>query len=272
MGRELSGKTAIVTGASSGIGESTALALAKRGVNLTLAARREERLREVAEAAELFGVKALAIKTDVGSESDILNMVSKTIESFGGVDILINNAGYGQFSLIEDTTSEEMRNLLDVNYMGTFYASRAVIPHMKKNKGGHIISISSVAGHRSFPFLGAYSVSKFAQKALAEALRIELADTGIEVSIVCPTITDTEFFKALKNKTDKAIDAPKFFTQTPEKVASSIIKCLENPKPEVWPFPLAKLLIVLNSLSPGLVDFILRRYYKNFVSWKDKPE
>jgi short-subunit dehydrogenase len=158
-----------------------------------------------------------------------------------------------------------MLEIMGVNLMGTFYTTKAVLPQMKKQGSGHIINVSSVAGRRGFPFLGAYCATKFAMNAISEALRIELTGTGICVSLVYPVTTRTEFFDVLKNRTGRRFEPPKIFSQSAHQVARAIVECAENPKPEVLPFPLARLLIVINAIAPGVLDFILKRYYKSMV-------
>ncbi|MCH8029724.1 MAG: SDR family NAD(P)-dependent oxidoreductase [Candidatus Dadabacteria bacterium] len=272
MGRDLKDKVAIITGASSGIGLETALEFAKKGVKTVLAARREDRLNEAAERVKTLGSEALVVKTDVSRWSQVQRMVKQSIERFGRVDIMVNNAGYGLLATIEDTTYQEMKDIFDVNFMGTFYATNAVLPHMKKQGSGHIINISSVAGARGMPLLGAYSVTKFGQKALTEALRVELAGTGIDVSVVCPVFIESEFFKSVINKTNRQMDAPKWLTQSSNKVARSIVKCAENPKPEVLPYPMARIFIALNAIWPGFIDFLLRKNYKSFTKDKETTQ
>ncbi len=272
MGRNLKGAVVLVTGASSGIGMYSALEFAHKGARLALAARRKERLEKVAAEIERMGGEALVVPADVSRAGDVDEMVARTVEHYGTVDVLLNNAGYGILSPIEETTAEEMRHILDVNYMGTYMATRAVLPVMKRAGRGHIINVSSVAGTRGLPYMGAYCVTKAAQKSLTEALRIELAGTGIYVSVVYPVFTETEFFDVMKNKTGRRLSAPSLFTQTAEHVARRIVRCAENPRPEVLPFPLARVLIFMNALAPGLVDFVLKRYYKSFLEAEDGKE
>jgi short-subunit dehydrogenase len=265
MPKKLEHSVAIITGASSGIGRETANLLARKGVKLVLAARREDKLKEVAKEINSLGSEALIIPTDVSDQTQVEHMVQRALEKFGRVDILVNNAGFGQFASIEETSSEDMLEIMGVNLMGTFYTTKAVLPQMKKQGSGHIINVSSVAGKRGFPFLGAYCATKFAMNAISEALRIELTGTGICVSLVYPVTTRTEFFDVLKNRTGRRFEPPKIFSQSAHQVARAIVECAENPKPEVLPFPLARLLIVINAIAPGVLDFILKRYYKSMV-------
>ncbi|MCI0454817.1 MAG: SDR family NAD(P)-dependent oxidoreductase [Candidatus Dadabacteria bacterium] len=265
MGKNLEGCVAIVTGASSGIGRETALLLAKKGVKVALVSRREDRLKDVSREINELGASALIMPMDVSDQSQVERMVERIVEQFGRVDILVNNAGFGQFASIEETSTGDLHEIFGVNFMGTFYAIKAVLPHMRKQGNGHIINISSVAGKRGFPFTGAYCATKFAMNAISEALRIELSGTKIKVSLVYPVTTKTEFFDVLKNKTEQRFQPPEMFSQSAYQVARAIVKCAENPSPEVLPFPLARFLIVINAIAPGVLDYILRRYYKSKI-------
>ncbi len=263
MGKNLGNSVAIITGASSGIGRETAILLAQKGVKVALAARRENRLEEVAGIIKRLEGEALIIPTEVSDQTQVERMIEKTVERFGRIDILVNNAGFGQLASIEETSSNDMREIIDVNLMGTFYATKAALPQMKKQGSGHIINISSVAGKRAFPFMGAYCATKFAINAISEAMRIELTGTGIYVSLVYPVTTTTEFFDVIKSRTGRRFETPKMFTQSAYQVADAIVKCAENPKPEVFPFPLARVLILINATMPGVLDFVLKKYYKS---------
>jgi short-subunit dehydrogenase len=265
MGKNLENSVAIITGASSGIGRETATLLAQKGMKLVLAARREDKLEELAREINRPGAETLIIPTDVSDQTQVEPMVGKALERFGRIDILVNNAGFGQFASIEETSSDDMHEIIGVNLMGTFYSTKAVLPQMRRQGSGHIINISSVAGKRGFPFLGAYCATKFAMNAISEALRIELTGTGIYVSLVYPVTTKTEFFDVIKNRTGQRFEPPGMFTQSAYQVANAIVKCAENPKPEVLPFPLARFLIVINAIAPGVLDFVLRRYYKSMI-------
>lgn len=262
MGRNLENFVAIITGASSGIGRETAILFAKKGVKVVLAARREDKLEEVER--EIIGLsgEALVVPTDVSDKAQVERMTERALERFGRIDILINNAGFGQHARISDTSAEDMREIMDVNLMGTFYAIKAALPQMRKQESGHIINVSSVAGKRGLPFIGAYCATKSAMNAISEALRVELTGTGINVSLIYPITTETEFFDVMKNKTGKRFEPPKMFRQSAEGVAAAIVKCAENPKSEVFPFPLAWLVGITNSAAPGVLDFMLRMYYK----------
>jgi len=258
---ELAGAVVIVTGASAGIGRETALAFARRGANVVLAARRQERLEALAAQIERIGVQALVVPTDVGRSDDVARMVRAAVERFGRVDVLVNNAGFGFSGTIEETTEADMRELMDVNYMGAFNATRAVLPHMRRQGRGHIVNVASVVGKLAFPFHGAYSATKFAMVAMTESLRGELDGSGVTATVVLPGSTRTEFFDAQRTN-DGHVSAPTGPQQNPDAVARAIVRSVRRPTPEVNVFPGYRIAYGLNAFFPSLRDFAGRQFYR----------
>jgi NAD(P)-dependent dehydrogenase (short-subunit alcohol dehydrogenase family) len=180
----LTGKTALVTGASSGIGRATAVALAQAGAQVALVARRADRLAEVAAQIEAAGGKALARVADVTDEADASGAVEDTVGHFGGLDILVNAAGMTQTGKVENGNLADWRYVLELNFWASPYTSRAAIPALKAG-GGDIVNISSTAGRRAVgATFGPYAASKFALTAFNESLRAEVTLAGIRVSII----------------------------------------------------------------------------------------
>ncbi|CAA9465600.1 MAG: 3-oxoacyl-[acyl-carrier protein] reductase [uncultured Rubrobacteraceae bacterium] len=189
---KLEGKVAVITGASSGIGEATAEALAAEGASVVVAARREDRLTDLVEKINGNGGKALSVSADVTDEGQAHELIRKAKEEFGRVDILVNNAGVMQLSAVEKGLSDEWRRMFDVNVLGLLYATDAAVKVMKEQGSGHLVNISSVAGRRSRATTGVYSGTKFAVNAISEALRQELLEDSIRVTIVEPGAVATE--------------------------------------------------------------------------------
>jgi short-subunit dehydrogenase len=252
--RTLQNRVVIITGASAGIGRETALLFAKEGCRLALAARRKDRLDALAEEVKKAGGEALSVQADVSKEEQVERLLQQTTEHFGGLDVLVNNAGFGLFAKIEDTTVEELQAIFATNFAGTFYVIKAALPFLQRQKAGHIINVSSVAGKRAFPLSGAYCATKFAMNGLTEALRTELRGTGIDVSLVLPVGTATDFFTTAKNKSDRP-NVPLGVVQSAHQVAQAILRCAKNPRAEVFVYPPSKILVLLNTLSPSLVDW-----------------
>jgi NADP-dependent 3-hydroxy acid dehydrogenase YdfG len=190
---DLSGSAAIVTGASSGIGEATARMLADEGASVALAARREERLAALRDEIEATGGSALVVPTDVTDRDQVQALADATRDAYGRVDILINNAGIMPLSLMENLHEEEWEQMVDVNIKGVLHAIGAVLPSMMNQEGGHIVNISSVAGRRTFPGSAVYSGTKFFVRALSETMRNELTPQhNIRVTSIEPGAVDTE--------------------------------------------------------------------------------
>src|SRR3954468_12547814 len=187
MGR-LDSKVAVVTGASSGIGEATAQALAAEGAAVAVAARREERLSDLVEQIKSDGGKALAVECDVTDEGQAHDLIRQAKDEFGRVDILVNNAGVMQLSKVEKGLSDEWRTMFEVNVLGLLYATDADIEVMKEQGSGHLVNISSLASRGTRPGLEVYSGTKMAVNGISEALRQELLEYNIRVTMVEPGV------------------------------------------------------------------------------------
>lgn len=193
----LKGKTAIITGASSGIGRATALFLAKNGAEVVLAARRVERLESLAKEIEKEGQKAFPIKVDVTVKSDIQRLVSEAVNRFGKIDILVNNAGVLDFKNFLDLDDESWNKILNVNLRGYYWTAFEVVKEMVKKKYGKIVNVASIAGLAAFPQITPYNISKAAVIMLTKSMATELGPFGINVNAVAPGIISTEMTEGM---------------------------------------------------------------------------
>jgi short-subunit dehydrogenase len=248
-----------ITGASAGIGRATALRLARDGAALAICARRSGQLDAAADDIRRLGGRALAIAGDVTRADDMEALVNAAVDRFGRLDVMICNAGFGIYGTLDQIAPADLRRLMDVNYIGTCLAARAALPVFRRQGRGHLIVVSSVVGKRGIPYMGAYAATKFAQVGLAESLRSELRGTGVDVTVVYPISTRTEFFDVMTRESGFATrgDGPK---QQVSAVADAIAAAIERPRPEVFPYPAARLLGIMNALAPGFTDRLARRW------------
>jgi NADP-dependent 3-hydroxy acid dehydrogenase YdfG len=206
--QDLTGRTAIVTGASSGIGEAVARVLAGAGMRVALAARRRERLDALAAALRGVGAEVLVVPTDVRREADVLALFAAVRERFGGVDVLVNNAGLGLAAPVSSGETERWRTMLEVNVLGLLIASREALQDMeRRGAAGHIVNVSSMAGHRVPGIDSAvYSGTKFAVRAITEGMRQELRakQSPVRVSCVSPGYVETEFAEVFSGSKEAA--------------------------------------------------------------------
>jgi len=196
----LQGKTAIVTGASSGIGAAIAEALAAEGANVVLAARRIEKLSELEKAIKSAGGQALAVETDIADQAAVEKLVKQASERFDQVDILVNNAGLMLSATVRSGAVTEWEQMLDVNVKGVLYGVNAVLPAMVAQKAGHIVNIASVSGLEVSKNSTVYSATKFAVRALSMGLEKELAQTGVRVTNISPGMVDTPLSTAVTER------------------------------------------------------------------------
>ncbi len=226
----IANKTVIITGASSGIGEAVALRLAKSGAAVVLGARRVERLQSLAARIEAEGGKVSTFPCDVTQRTDLENIAAHTLEKFGSIDVLVNNAGVMPISRLDMYDVDGWDRTIDTNIKGVLYAIAAVLPQMKLQKSGHIISIASVAGHKINGGSAVYAASKHSVRVISEALRQEVTRDGIRVTIVSPGATQSELFeKILDPASQKRIEGAHEIALPADSVARAIAYAMDEP-------------------------------------------
>jgi NADP-dependent 3-hydroxy acid dehydrogenase YdfG len=232
MPNQLTGKVAIVTGASSGIGEATAIALATEGASVVIAARRRDRLAALEQRIIQMGGTVLTIPADVSDEAQVRDLVNQTHAKFGRIDILINNAGVMLLGAIDGANTEDWRRMINVNVLGLMYATHAVLPLMKAQKTGHIVNLSSVAGRVANAGTGVYNATKWAVGAFSESLRKEVYIDNIRVTIIEPGLVATELPQHITNAEAKE-RAITFYgsvkTLESEDIAAAIVYAVSQP-------------------------------------------
>ena len=188
----IAGKVVVVTGASSGLGEATARLLSAQGATVVLGARRTDRLQSLAKELAENGGKALAIALDVTSRDQVTSLVDSAVQNYGRIDVMINNAGLMPQAPLERLKVDEWDRMIDVNIKGVLYGVAAALPHMQRQKSGHFINVSSVAGHKVGPGFAIYAATKFAVRALSEGLRQEVKPYNIRTTVISPGAVATE--------------------------------------------------------------------------------
>lgn len=259
---DLAGKPIAITGASSGIGQATALACAEAGMPVALAARRADRLEDAKRRIESAGGRATTFTLDVTDADASARLIDHTVEHFGSVYSVYANAGFGFERPHHETSREDLRAIFETNLWGSLNVIDPALPRMIDAGAGHVIICASCLSKIGIPYYGPYCATKAAQDYLGRAMRHELAPKGVHVSTVHPIGTRTEFFDEAKARSggSSLMDrTPNAAMQSPERVASAIVKCLRKPKGEVWTSTPTRLALGLAVAMPGLTDFALRK-------------
>lgn len=232
MAGKLAGKVAIVTGASSGIGEATAIALAAEGAKVAIAARRGDRLNALAEKITASGGQALPVVTDVTDETQVNNLIEKAIAQLGGLDIVVNNAGIAVLGNIDTGNTSEWKRSLEINVLGVLYVTKAALSFLKQQQSGHIVNISSVAGRTARAGVGVYNATKWGVNGFSEALRQEVHKDKIRVTIIEPGLVNTEISDHISDPLTKQRHEERRNSITPlesEDIAAAIIYAVTQP-------------------------------------------
>ena len=252
----IAGKIAIITGASSGIGEAAALEFASAGAKVVLAARRIERLERLAETIRAAGGLALAVQTDLTIISQIRNLVQTTLTTFGRIDILANIAGAGYYDWFEELSSENLREHYEVNVIGLAELTREVLPTMKAQRSGYILNMCSYSSVISAPPLTVYASTKYAVEGLTDGLRRELIPWGIKVMRIHPSgVTGTEFKAKAARDGGIQFKSISFGQVSRERVARTLVRLVERPRRSVFLGRVYDGLAILNKLFPGTIDW-----------------
>jgi NADP-dependent 3-hydroxy acid dehydrogenase YdfG len=275
MSTSLAHKVVLITGASSGFGADAALLFARQGCRVVLAARRLDRLQAVVERIQAEGGQALAIPMDVSNRRDIENMVQATIDAYGHIDILFNNAGFGRQDWLEKLDPErDIDTQVNVNLLGVIHTARAVLPHMLVRRSGHIINMSSVGGLIAAPLYTVYCATKYGVRAFTDALRREVSPFHIKVTGIYPGPAVTEFDQHLgKNSSTHMFSKLGWIKISSEYVARRVVDAARHPRRNViipWWF---RIITGFDTIFPGVVDWILRyAFTRRFHTIEEREE
>jgi short-subunit dehydrogenase len=263
-------KVIIITGATSGIGKALAYECAARHARLVLAARNKQKLLEIAEDLAKSGTWVLPVVTDVTREEDCKALIRQTIEKFGRIDVLINNAGISMRALFEEVDLGVLKSLMDTNFWGTVYCSKYALPYLLQSKGS-LVGVSSVAGYKGLPGRTGYSSSKFAMQGLLEVIRIENLKKGLHVLIACPGFTSSNIRNVALSKDgsqqgETPLDEDKLMPA--ETVAKKIAGAIIKRKKFLTLTTMGKMTVLLNKFFPSFMD---KMVYNHMAKEPDSP-
>ncbi len=263
-------KVVIITGASSGIGLACAWEFARNGSKVVLAARSIDTITGEAEKMDSEGLEAIAVKTDVTDEQECKSLIETAIQKFGGIDVLINNAGLSMRALFVDTDPAVLKRLMEVNFWGTVYCTKYALPCLLKSNGS-VAGVSSIAGYHGLPGRTGYSASKFAMHGFLEALRIENLKNNLHVLITAPGFTASNIRKAAlvaDGEQQGASPRTEEKMMPAEEVAIHIYRAIVKRKRTLVLTTQGKLTVILKKIFPGLLD---RMVYKHLAEEPDSP-
>jgi len=256
--RKLDGLRVLVTGASQGIGRALCVAAAARGCKVIAAARSQPLLDELTAEVRAAGGTIETVAADVTSPADRQAMTHAAVRHFGGLDVLVNNAGIGATGHFVETSPETLRQIFETNFFGLTETTRVFLPILRQGRQPAIVNVSSVVGKRALPARSLYSSSKFAVAGFSEAIRAELAKDGIDVIVVSPGLTQTNFSKnMLEQKAKMQLDHMRGMTS--EQVAEATLRAVERGTYDVTLTLRGKLMVLVNRFFPWVIDFFARR-------------
>lgn len=266
MSNSLKDKVVLITGASSGFGADAARLFAREGCRVVLAARRIDRLQALVEEIRSAGGEALAVPVDVSQRDEVEVMVKTVLEIYGQIDVLFNNAGFGRLDWLEKLEPErDIETQLNVNLMGLIQVTRAVLPHMYRQRSGHIINMSSVAGWIAAPLYTVYAAAKFGVRGFTDALRREAGTFGVRVSGIYPGPAVTEFsLHTGTTRIKRELKPPSFLYMTSMQVARRVVHLAKHPRRRLvipWYY---RIVAAFESLFPGIVDWIVTIFVNRF--------
>lgn len=254
---DIENKVIIVTGASAGIGKAVVEALAQTSANVVMVARRDNRLQSLAEQLSSLPGKRLPVTGDIRDENFASVLVERTLNEFGRLDVLVNNAGIGHRSLLMDMPPDDIRAVIETNLLGLLFVTHAVMQPMREQGGGQIINVSSIAGQRPLPNSALYTASKTAVNFISRSLRMEGKPYNIKVTTVYPGLTQTEFGQVRLGQ--KGVNRFGLQGVSADRVAAKIVRAIESGKSEVYITWYDWLFVHLNRLFPRTTDWIVAR-------------
>ncbi len=265
MSRDLTGKRTILTGASGGIGRALAVELVRAGARVAFAARNADKLAELAADAKEAGADVIAVPTDITNPDDRRHLVDATVSAFGGVDLLVNNAGVGSWGHFADSTEEICRTVMEVNFFGPIELTRLAMPHLTNGNQPAVVNVTSMCGRKGMPAWPEYSASKFALVGMSEAWRAEFARFDVDTLTIVPGMTNSGFQNNWL-RTDGKADLRFEEGMPPQFLAAKIVDAIRANKTELVVGKEAKRLLRFNRYFPRLTNWLIARKVKKLYS------
>jgi len=260
-------KIIVITGASSGIGEATAIEFAKKGANIVLVARQKEKLLDVEKKLSKFNISTLVIPCDVSKKSDVEQMRNSVIEKFNRIDVLVNNAGFAIYGYVKDLSIEEIESQMATNYFGMIYCTKNFLPKMIDQNFGHIVNVASVAGSFGLPGIASYCASKFAMLGFSEGLKHELKGTNVGITVVSPIMVKTNFFDHPSFERMPKYSPTSLNSKT---VAKAILKASNSSRLEIIVPSVVRGAVWLKHTFPYLINPILGSSFRKQLDSSQK--
>lgn len=256
---ELKNKIIVITGASSGIGEASAIRFAEKKAKLVLVGRRNEKLLEVEKKISKYNIPTLVCKCDVSKKSQVKEMSEEVLNKFGQIDVLVNNAGFAIYGKVSDLSIDEIESQMATNYFGMVYCIKNFLPKMLEQKSGHIVNVASVAASFGLPGIASYCASKFAMLGFSEGLRYELKGTGVGITVVSPIMVRTNFFDHPSFESMPKYSPTSLSSDT---VAKAVVKAANSSRLEIIVPPMVRGAVWAKHTIPYLINPIIGSVFK----------
>ena len=261
-------KVVVITGASSGIGEASAIEFAKKGANVILIGRNHEKLNEVEKKISTSNNTTLVCVCDVSNKTQVKQMTQQVLDKFGTIDILVNNAGFGILGKVSDLEIDDIESQVNTNFFGMVYCTKYFLPKMLEKNSGHIVNVASLAASFGLPGLASYSASKYAMLGFSEGLKHELNDTNVGVTVVSPIMVKTNFFDHSSFQSMPQFSPTALSSKT---VARAILKAANSSRLEITVPSVARLAIWFKQTFPYLINPIIGSTFKKYLKSEDNP-
>ena len=256
---EFKNKVVVITGASSGIGEASAIKFAEKNAKIVIVGRRKEKLLDVEKKISKFKAETLVCKCDVSEKSEVEKMSKEVLNKFGTIDVLVNNAGFGIYGKVSDLTIEEIEAQMSTNYLGMVYFIKNFLPKMLEQKSGHIVNVASVAASFGLPGIASYCASKFAMLGFSEGLHHELKGSGVGITVVSPIMVRTNFFDHPSFETMPKYSSTSLSAET---VAKAVVKAANSSRLEIIVPPVVRGAVWAKQTFPYIINPIIGSAFK----------